>query len=295
MRQKGSFAVSRQAEIILDQALAAQSAKSQSNTCAEASRLLLSTPSLRNDRSSALDRAHRPRSSSMRPLRSGPAAVEGRGSTGSRVTYRAFLERLTRQESKGFVRAIRLFLFSILGNGGDVNPIGARPRASADRRGGLDTEDVEVYGSSFLVQRWQYPSMPKIFLFRLFEMNVRRKSSHNDEWASAMGCDVIYDRRTILQTQTSYHASILEGTSLMMYPCHEAHSDLPSEEGSMSGESTRQHFTNEVLSPDPRSGSLSVQVSLPGPSHHASNAPSGVPSSSWPCKMPSASIRHGLS
>ena len=86
-----------------------------------------------------------------------PAGRErGGGSTSSISTsgggYRVFLGRLTRPESKGFVEAIRLFLFSVLGNGGSVNPASGRPRVAAPG-GRRETEEVEVYGSSFLVQR----------------------------------------------------------------------------------------------------------------------------------------------
>lgn len=74
-------------------------------------------------------------------------------SSSSTVTYRVFLEHLGRPESEGFVKAIRLFLFSILGNGGAVNPAAGRPQAAANRDIRREMEDVEVYGSSFLVQR----------------------------------------------------------------------------------------------------------------------------------------------
>lgn len=74
------------------------------------------------------------------------------------MTYRGFLERLRRPESEGFVKAIRLFLFSVLGNVGvnavnAVNPASGRPQTAANRDVRLDTEEVEVYGPSFLVQR----------------------------------------------------------------------------------------------------------------------------------------------
>lgn len=69
------------------------------------------------------------------------------------MTYRVFLERLTRSESEGFVEAIRLFLFSILGNGGAVNPAAGRPQASSNSDIRREMEEVEVYGSSFLSQR----------------------------------------------------------------------------------------------------------------------------------------------
>ncbi|CAM9448429.1 unnamed protein product [Ectocarpus sp. 13 AM-2016] len=75
------------------------------------------------------------------------------GNSSSAVTYRVFLERLTRSESEGFVEAIRLFLFSILGNGGAVNPAAGRPQASSNSDIRRETEEVEVYGSSFLSQR----------------------------------------------------------------------------------------------------------------------------------------------
>lgn len=72
---------------------------------------------------------------------------------GGGVTYRAFMERLMRPESKGFVKAIRLFLISILGDGGDCNPVSSRARAAAGHAGRQGAEDIEVYGSSFLVER----------------------------------------------------------------------------------------------------------------------------------------------
>lgn len=79
---------------------------------------------------------------------------EGSGTGTSGVTYRVFLDRLMRSESKGFVRAIRLFLFSILGNGGDGCAASARPRGgAAARRMRLEIEDVDVCGSTFLVKR----------------------------------------------------------------------------------------------------------------------------------------------
>ena len=79
---------------------------------------------------------------------------EGSGTGGSGVTYRVFLDRLMRSESKGFVRAIRLFLFTILGNGGDARAASARPRGgAAARRMRLESEDVDVCGSAFLVER----------------------------------------------------------------------------------------------------------------------------------------------
>lgn len=86
-------------------------------------------------------------------LRRGDSVVSGGGSSNSTVTYRVFLEHLGRPESEGFVKAIRLFLFSILGNGGAANPAAGRPQAAANRDIRRETEDVEVYGSSFLVQR----------------------------------------------------------------------------------------------------------------------------------------------
>lgn len=100
----------------------------------------------------------RPSCSSSRPGESGSGRQGvsdlGGGASGiggSGVTYRVFLERLMRPESKGFVKAIRLFLFSILGNAGDGRP---SPRgAAAARRTRLETEDVDVYGSTFLVER----------------------------------------------------------------------------------------------------------------------------------------------
>lgn len=92
-----------------------------------------------------------PAAAARAPGRGGSTSISSCGSG-----YRMFLERLTRSESKGFVEAIRLFLFSILGNGGAVNPTSGRPREAAVAAGrdrGRTTEEVEVYGSSFLVQR----------------------------------------------------------------------------------------------------------------------------------------------
>ncbi|CAM9784987.1 unnamed protein product [Scytosiphon promiscuus] len=83
----------------------------------------------------------------------GGSSGSNSSSSSSIVTYRMFLEHLGRSESGGFVKAIRLFLFSILGNGGSVNPAAGRPQAAANRDIRQETEDVEVYGSSFLVQR----------------------------------------------------------------------------------------------------------------------------------------------
>lgn len=85
---------------------------------------------------------------------------EGSGTDGSGVTYRMFLDRLMCSESKGFVKAIRLFLFSILGNGGDGRTASARPRGGAvARKVQLEIQDVDVYGSTFLVERWDALSL----------------------------------------------------------------------------------------------------------------------------------------
>lgn len=85
-------------------------------------------------------------------LRSGRSASSAGGEERA-LTFQAFLGRLMLPESKGFVKAIRLFLFSILGNGGEAFPLSSRPRSTVVRTVRWDTEDVEVYGSSFLVQR----------------------------------------------------------------------------------------------------------------------------------------------
>jgi len=86
-------------------------------------------------------------------LAQGGSNASAGGGGGSTLTYREFLERLTRSESEGFVKAIRLFLFSVLGNGGAVNPASGRPQSAANRDIRRDMEEVEVYGPSFLVQR----------------------------------------------------------------------------------------------------------------------------------------------
>lgn len=86
------------------------------------------------------------RSDELRTLR-GTGDGDGNGV----ITYRAFLELLKRPDSKGFISAIRLFLFSIFGPDRDA-PVVAWPRAREwvlER----DEERVEVYGSSYLVER----------------------------------------------------------------------------------------------------------------------------------------------
>lgn len=69
------------------------------------------------------------------------------------MTYRSFLERLSRADSKGFVSAIRLFLYSIFGATEGVPVSSGTVRGGGDRATGWEEEDVEVYGSSFLVER----------------------------------------------------------------------------------------------------------------------------------------------
>lgn len=67
------------------------------------------------------------------------------------ITYSAFLQLLSRPDSKGFLSAIRLFLFSIFGPGGD-KPVSAQPRAR-DWALGREEARAEVYGASFLTER----------------------------------------------------------------------------------------------------------------------------------------------
>lgn len=108
-------------------------------------------------RSSPLPSARRDGEDTSNEGRTAAPVIRGGGSrsssSGNALTYRVFLERLTRSESEGLVKAIRLFLFSILGNGGAVNPSAGRPRLVANRDIRRETEEVEVYGLSFLAQR----------------------------------------------------------------------------------------------------------------------------------------------
>ncbi|CBJ32067.1 conserved unknown protein [Ectocarpus siliculosus] len=125
----------------------------------KAIRSLLSTPKANTAATARSTRAPSNSSGHPRVQSGGPPSVrraergDGGRNSSSAVTYRVFLERLTRSESEGFVEAIRLFLFSILGNGGAVNPAAGRPRASSNSDIRRETEEVEVYGSSFLSQR----------------------------------------------------------------------------------------------------------------------------------------------
>ncbi|CAN0346118.1 unnamed protein product, partial [Ectocarpus fasciculatus] len=163
-----------EAEVVLNEAIPLLHPSSSSSSSPVAStpdaytkalRSLLSTPTASTAATALPTRA--PTNSPRRPpARSGgPPSVRrnteerggdggsGRNSSSGAVTYRVFLERLTRSESEGFVEAIRLFLFSILGNGGAVNPAAGRPQASSNSDIRRETEEVEVYGSSFLSQR----------------------------------------------------------------------------------------------------------------------------------------------
>lgn len=106
-------------------------------------------PSSRKPRSQA--QPSTPTSELAGPVNLGALRRNGGGDGDGPVTYRGFLERLNRPESKGFVSAIRLFLFSIFGPGGDA-PMSAQPQA---RDWALEKDElrVEVYGASFLVER----------------------------------------------------------------------------------------------------------------------------------------------
>lgn len=166
-RQFPPFLVLGQAADVLNRAIPPPSTESSPDGCTKALRSLLSPPSAPPLPTTP---AHRyvPRSasrlqttSSSRSVRStgtlrssdkgvprvGPAGIDAT----SAVTYRAFLERLTLEDSKGFVTAIRLFLFSIFGPNGDA-PVSARPQAR-DWAVGRGSDDVEVYGTVFLVER----------------------------------------------------------------------------------------------------------------------------------------------
>lgn len=150
--------------MMLNQAFHPDSVACSADGYTQALGALLSPPSL----SSPADPRLESSSASAVPRGNRPEALreEGGGGGGSgSITYRMFLECLMRSENKGFVRAIRLFLFSILGNGGDVSPLSARPRAPASRTTRSETEDVEVYGSSFLVQRFEIDT-PELIIHR---------------------------------------------------------------------------------------------------------------------------------
>lgn len=112
-------------------------------------------------------------STSPRDLREGTATSDG-----SAITYRVFLARLMRPESKGFVRAIRMFLFSIIGNGGDVSSLTAGPSAAAGGAIPPDLEDVEIYGSSFLVQRYVF-----LHCTVLYRSNIMHRSTRQIRFA----------------------------------------------------------------------------------------------------------------
>ena len=127
----------------------------------EALRSLLCTPSVTTIPSLRGIAPGDPQSKTRASSASAPSASTSPGDLregtstgdGTAITYRMFLARLMRPESKGFVRAIRMFLFSIIGNGGDVSSLTAGPRAAAGGAIPPDLEDVDIYGSSFLVQR----------------------------------------------------------------------------------------------------------------------------------------------
>ncbi|CAN0248718.1 unnamed protein product [Ascophyllum nodosum] len=155
-----SGSTKRQAEMVMNRAITpGSSATLGPDHHTEALSALLSPPSAANipslrgaPRSQTQTHARSPSASSPRTFGEGVRedAAPGKGSA---VTFRMFLARLMRPESKGLVRAIRMFLFSIIGNGGDASPVSARSLAAAGEAIPPDLEDVEIYGSSFLVPR----------------------------------------------------------------------------------------------------------------------------------------------
>lgn len=151
----------QQAGLELNRAIPASSTTVDPGQHSEALRALLCTPSVTSIPSlrgvASGDPQSRTRASSASAPSTSTAPGDLREATatgdGSAITYRMFLTRLMRPESKGFVRAIRMFLFSIIGNGGDVSSLTVGPSAAAGGAIPPDLEDVEIYGSSFLVQR----------------------------------------------------------------------------------------------------------------------------------------------
>lgn len=144
-----------QAMEALNKAVPPPSVASSADGCTKALHSLLSPPTLSRPPPPHLNMPpsapHLQRKASMRSA--GTGTLHGSVDGGSAVTYRSFLERLTRADSKGFVNAIRLFLYSIFGTSGDA-PAFAKLR-SGDLALRREADDVEVYGSSFLFERYE--------------------------------------------------------------------------------------------------------------------------------------------